>query len=882
MPSRKGALLPEPRDAVHGRRELAGSGFPRLVAAPTLRNPMRPVRSSSFASLLLLALSACAAGRGDLTAAPQAAPALEVGREGWRDREFDTQHIDFDLAFDLEKQTIAGTVTHRVVMLRDGLGHVELDSEDLKILDATVAGQKVSTEQKGARLRIALPTPTKAGQELSFAVRYEGSPTIGLHWGAPEPGYESRPRQVYSQGQSENNHFWIPMHDYPNDRATWSCTLHAAKGLTAVSNGRFVGVSDDPNGATRAWKYAMEQPNCTYLISVAVGPFERFADTWRGRPVEYFVHPGVGEEKARRSFGRTPEMLEFFSNWIGVEYAWPKYAQTVVYDFVVGGMENVSATTQTSGTLHDARSHLERDSEGLVSHELAHQWWGDLLTDNGWRHLWLNEGFATYFTALWNEHSKGMDDYRLTMRGQQQSFLGADSEETPRALVATPATRRDGRANAHVYTKGSSVLHMLRFLLGDEAFRRSIGEYCRRHALGLVETRDLERAVADVTGLGLEWFWQQWAYMEGAPKLEVEHRYDESARKLFLTVRQKQKVTSTVPLFRMPVDIALGQASGKVKVERIVFSKDEETFEIAVDARPTFVRFDEGSWIPIRLTHRRSVAELCAQAASDPDVVGRKEACERLGEALGSNDDLAIVGALATVLRSRDHRDVRVAAAAVLRVSGAPQARAALLAALGDESAAVRRTAADSLATMGRDGATTEALTKMLRGDAAYGPRASAIRALSATLGAEAWPLAEEALRIESENDTIARAALESMRKVDGLRALPVLMTFTKQGVPYELRETALNQCTSVVKDATLGPRVAPEQRAAVTEALMSAARSNSWRFRLSAIRNLGSFDDAASEKLLQSIQASSRDRRDRDAAKGALDARAKRAAGAQ
>ncbi|HKE02399.1 MAG TPA: M1 family aminopeptidase, partial [Planctomycetota bacterium] len=678
----------------------------------------------------------------------------------------------------------------------------------------------------------------------------------------------------YSQGEDEDNHHWLPLHDFPNDRATWSCTLHVPKDLVAVSNGKLLGVADDPGGATRAFRFAMEQPNVTYLISVAIGPWERFADEWHGVPVEYFVERGTGEARARRSFGKTPEMIDFFSTWIGVPYAWPKYAQTTVQEFVVGGMENVSATTQTDLTLHDERTHLERDSDGLVSHELAHQWWGDLLTCDGWRHLWLNEGFATYFTALWLEHEKGLDDYRLSMDGNHRGFLASDPIDAPLPLVTTPYVRRGEGASHHVYTKGASVLHLLRFVLGDDDFRRAISTFAQRHAGQLVETRDLERAVADATGRGLEWFWTEWVYLSGAPSFEVASRYDEEKRAAVVTVKQTQAPSATVPVFRTPVDLLFGFADGSKEVRRIWIEKADQSFELPFASRPTFLRFDEGSWIPCRLKHERTVDELAAQATADPDVVGRREAAERLGE----KDDPKAVAALAALLASRDHREVRVAAAGALRKRKGDASKSALLAALNDGDAVVRRAAADSLAVFEKDADVRTALERTIAGDVAYGPRASAVRSLGAVAGADAWDAVTAACDATSERDSIRIAALETLRKIDGRRAMPALLAAAKAGVPYDARGAALAQLASIAGDEKLGKELRPEDRAAMREAFVAASTSNSWRLRVPAIRHLGALDDAEVAPVLDAIAKSSHDRRDVGAAEASARARKERA----
>lgn len=856
--------------------------------------PIRRVAHSAYASrmrsgfphavALLLALVPILPQAAHSQAASDSRPAalLDSGPAAWADHPFDLIHVEGDLTFDFDRRQVSGRVTNVLELLISNPTEVPLDAEGLRISGVSVDGHEVAFRQEGRKLLVSLGAPAPRGKRIAVTLAYECNPVKGLHWGGPEPGYEWKWLQCYSQGQAEDNHHWIPTHDYPNDRATWTFTYRVPEDLTAVGNGTLVSVKNDSGTRSRAFTYAMDRPNCTYLISVAIGPWERYADDWRGIPVEYFVGPGQGEERARRSFGRTPEMMEFFSEWIGVPYPWVKYSQTTVMEFVAGGMENVSATTQSDTTLHDERSRLERDSEGLVSHELAHQWWGDLLTCNGWRHLWLNEGFATYFTALWFEHSRGLDDYRLTMDNQRRAFLRADPVDAPRALVTDPHNRRGDSANAHVYTKGSSVLHMLRFVLGDENFRSAISLYARRHAGGLVETRDLERAVADATGLGLEWFWHEWTRLQGAPSFEVSHAYDTESKRCIIHLTQTQAVGPLVPLFKMPVDILLGFEGGATAVERFWIEGREHRFEVPAAQRPLFVRFDEGSWIAARVRHARTAGELGAQARLDPDAAGRREACDRLAERLaavrGSAEAKSIIESLDAVLHASDeHRDVRAAAAAALKHSDDPSATASLTKALRAAPAAVRRAAAESLGSRPASDALLTELWGLVKGDPAYGVRAAAVRTIGELAGPKAWEEIVAASAQASERDVVAIAALETLRAIDAGRSVPILLDAAASGRPYESRERSLTLLSALAQDAKASGTLTGDALRAASEVFRSAARSNHWRLRIAAIRALGQTNDEEGEALLQSIAAGSRDSRDVSAARAALDARSER-----
>ncbi|MBI3819380.1 MAG: HEAT repeat domain-containing protein [Planctomycetes bacterium] len=835
---------------------------------------MKPAHRNAFVLFIPFLFVAFARAQTPASA-PATLPAIDSGAAAWVDRVYDLKHLDFDLWFDLEKRTVRGTVAQTLAPICNGVKELPFDAEEMRILRATVDGGEVSLRTTDKKVYLQLREPAKAGADLKVTLQYEAWPTTGLHWGAPEPGYESKWYQCYSQGEGEDNHHWIPLHDYPNDRATWDCTLHVANGYVAVANGAASPPVDDPGGKTRAFHYSLEQPNVTYLISVAIGPWERFEDRWNDVAVEYYVARGVGEERARRSFGKTPAMIDFFSSWTGVPYPYVKYSQTAVEEFVVGGMENVSATTQTDTTLHDARSHLERDSDGLVAHELVHQWWGDLLTCNGWRHLWLNEGFATYFTALWFEHEKGLDGYRLYMDGQRSGFLAADPVDAPRPMVTSPWARRGDGANAHVYTKGSSVLHMLRFVVGDELFQKSLSAYAKKHALQLVETRDLERVVADVTGRGLEWFWQEWVYMQGAPALEISQSYDSEKKMSEIVVKQTQKISATTPIFKMPVDVLLGYADGRTDLRRVWIDAAENKFNFSVPERPAFINFDEGSWLTARVTFEKPVAELAAQAELDPDVVARRRACQQIGTKLASADEATAplaVAALVKKLKSKDHYEVAAAAAAALKNKDSKESREALTAALKATEPSVRRSAADSLGGIVKDKDITicEELKRVAVSDRAYGVQSAATRALTTILGAESFDFAKEMTQFASERDAVRIAALDCLQQLDPARALPALLEAAKAGNSYELRSSVLSTLSSLQRDEKRGAKLTAADRESILAATREAAKSNYYRLRTSAIAWLGRFDVSSTGADLDRIIKEARDARDKRAAEGA------------
>ncbi|MBL8766349.1 MAG: hypothetical protein JNL94_03235 [Planctomycetes bacterium] len=795
-----------------------------------------------------------------------AAPDPDYGDAAERERHFDLRHVRIDVKLDLERETVSGAVTHTIEPLALGLTEIALDAPGLSIRATTVNGANAKFSIDGPQLRIALDRRYAAGETLDVRVDYEGSPTVGLYWVRPEEGYPDKPWQAWTQGQDEDNRYWVPLYDFPNDRTTWETLLTVKQPLSAVSNGVLVGVTDAGDG-WRTFHHRMEQPNSTYLIAFAVGAWERYADTWREKPVEYFVAPGVGEETARRSFGVTPQILEFFSNYTGVEYPWPKYAQVAVAQFVVGGMENVSCTLQTDRTLHDATAALERSSQGLVAHEAAHQWFGDLVTCRTWKDLWLNEGFATYFDALFTEFKDGADEFRCEMRDNQRGFMAADPDDAPRPMVSDFYSRGVGGVSNHVYTKGASVLHMLRFVLGDDAFRASIRVYLERHRMGLVETRDLQTAIADVTGRNLEWFFEQWVMLAGQPAFDVRFAYDDAAKQGTLTVKQTQKTGGLVPVFRTPVDVEF-RVDGASDVRRILIETAEQTFTFALQARPQWVRFDKGGWILKTLTFERSLDEWMAIAEHDDDVIGRLEAVDALANAA----DARAVDCLARVLTSNVHRRVKQAIADVLRDHPIAPVKGALLAALADPDARVRADVVDALRAFDGDADVHAALKQVLAADPAYGPRANALGALVATKASDVATSCEQALATKSHEDRLARSALSALVAIDPARAVPHVLDAATYGRSVDLRHAALDQFDAIADALDAATR---------TRAIEIATKglADHWaRTRRAAVNALVALTATEAIPALESLAAREKTPRSRDAAKNAIERIRKRA----
>ncbi|MGC2720499.1 MAG: M1 family metallopeptidase, partial [Candidatus Acidiferrales bacterium] len=470
-----------------------------------------------------------------------------------RSRDYDLQHVKTHLWFDFDHKAFHGEVTHSVAMLRDNVSEIQFDSVDLKIDAVTLDGKNAKYTVTPTDVVVALSGASKKGDKHEIFIRYEGSPKKGLYFVGPDKNYPSRPKEVWTQGESEDTRYYIPIYDYPNDRTTSEMIMTVPASWITVSNGDLVGTKDESDG-TKTWTWKQDQTLSTYLITAVAGEFVEKKETWRGIPVRYVVPQGQ-ENTIDATFARTKGMLDLFSDKLDVKYPWAQYAQTSVNDFVEGGMENTSATTLTTrGLVNPALAGEDsRGSDDLDSHELAHQWFGDLVTCKDWSNIWLNEGFATYFEHYWAEQHYGADEAAYEFWRDQNGWF-----RQKRNYAHPIVERKTGDAiefSGNEYTKGGWVLKMLRTKLGDDYFFNGLHHYLEVNRGQNVVTADLQKAIEQQTNINVDQFFHQWIWRAGAPRYEVSYLYDPTAKQLKLDVKQTQKVEGMVGLFDMPVEV---------------------------------------------------------------------------------------------------------------------------------------------------------------------------------------------------------------------------------------------------------------------------------------------------------------------------------------
>jgi aminopeptidase N len=702
------------------------------------------------------------------------------------DRVVDFQHIALALEIDPAKRTVSGTATLRAQVIAPGTKVLELDAVELQIERVTIGGKPAAFRHDGAKLRVELPVAQQALAEIVLAVDYKGAPRRGLYFVGPDEGYPDKPMQVWTQGQDEDSRYWFPCFDAPHEKATSEITVTIPSTLFALSNG--VLVSDKTNGGKRTLHWKLDVPHSCYLVTLAIGDFATLETKWGDVPVVYYVQRGL-EEAAERTLQRTPQMLDLFSQRFGVPYPYPRYSQVFVADFIFGGMENTSATTLTDTVLLDERAALDYDVDSLVAHELAHQWFGDLVTCRDWGEGWLNEGFATYSEYIWREQHEGRDAADLELEDWAEEYFGEDSNRYRRTIATKLYDEPIDIFDRHLYDKGGRVLHMLRNFLGDELFWKTLAHYLTKHRHGVVESRDLARAVEDATGKVVDWFFSQWV-IDGAghPELDVRIAWDADAKVAHVHVAQTQKVDATTPLFRLPTKIRFRVGNTDVDVPLEIVDEKHD-FQLRLEAEPTQAIFDPGRVLLAARKIDKPEPMWAAELAAATLGVDRAAAAQALGKRGGAEAENALGNALA----KDPFWAVRGAAAQALGGMRTPSSRDRLIKQVKAEvNPRTRRAIARALGEFVQDPAAGTALAQIVqKGDPSYFVEAEACFALGKTRTPRAGELLRVAATRESFTDVIRQHAYRGLAEARDDSALGLLVEGLRWGHPTQGRRAA-------------------------------------------------------------------------------------------
>ena len=794
------------------------------------------------------------------------------------DRPGQVEHIFLDLTLDIPNQSYEGTCSIQIKPVRSGIDRFTFDAVNLIINSVTVAGAPQHFDYDGEQLQVQLTEPTEAGEIVTVAIAYRvKKPQRGLYFIAPDKHYPNKPVQVWTQGEDEDSRFWFPCFDYPGQLATSEIRVRVPKNLIAISNGELVKTQEGKDFKIFHWHQKQVHP--TYLMTLAVGDFAELRDEWNGKPVTYYVEKGK-EAEARISMGKTPRMIEFFSEKYGYAYPFPKYAQVCVDDFIFGGMENTSTTLLTDRCLIDERAAIDnRNTESLVAHELAHQWFGDLVVIKHWSHAWLKEGMASYSEVMWTDHEYGADDAAYYLLNEARNYLDEDASRYRRPIVTHVYREAIELYDRHLYEKGACVYHMIRAELGEELFWKAIAQFVNDNAHRTVETIDLLRTIETATGRNLLFLFDQYVFRGGHPDYKVAYSWDGDSNLAKVTVTQTQaKDGNSKDLFDLKIAIAFGYTSENPEPQTpnpVFFSvricDREQSFYFPLEQKPTFISFDAKNPTLKTVVLEYPIPELKAQLQHDPDPVSRIYAAE----ALAKKGGLESVNALAAALQQEFFWGVRVEVVKNLATIKLDQAFAGVLIGLKDVDARVRRATVEALAAV-KTADSYKALKPIVeKGDASYYVEAAAIRALGSIAGANLMEEKEEKIlkllksvlkERQGWNEVVrsgAIAALSQMKTSEA--ALDIILDYTELGTPQALRLTAIRALGAISTGQT---NVNLER---ILNRLKELSRESFFLTQVSVANALGQMETAKAIAILQGLADQTPDGRVRRIAEEAV-----------
>ena len=755
-----------------------------------------------------------------------------------RSRDYDLQHSKIALKFDVEQKKVIGDVTHTLAVLNDGTGKLEFDSVGLTIQSVTVNKTVAKFEITDKKLIVPLASAAKKGDQFEVEIKYEGKTSKGAYFILPDRSYPNQPKQIWTQGESEDTRYYLPTYDYPNDRLTTETILTVPADWVTVANGKLISTKDTGNGM-KTWTWQENLPSSTYLITVVAGEFEELRDAWRGKPVTYYAPKGRGD-RLKINYGRTPQMLELFSKKLGVDYAWEKYAQVMVDDFVAGGMENSSATTNTSSSLvHPLLApEYATGQDPLISHELGHQWFGDLVTCKDWGNIWLNEGFATFMEYLWSQSYFPKDQSEYERWSNIREWFDQGN------LWAKPIVRHDfedsSEFDGNAYGKGGLVLQMLQHQIGEDAFFRGLKHYLQVNRGKNVVTADLAKAIEEETHINVDQFFAQWVYGAGAPKFDLGYHYSDAKHQIVLQVKQTQKIGSRVGLFRIPTTVEITTASG-AKEYPITVSKGEEAFALPADGAPVMVLFDKGGHILKQAEFHKDKKEWLYQLRNAGEFSDRADAVEALTKL---KDDADVDAALGETMRNDKAWGVRATAADALGERKSPAAAKQLLEALNYASEPwVRNRIATALGNFKDNVEVIARLETVAKDDKSFRARAAALQALGKLKAPNALATLNAAVAADSPDDFLRNAALRAMGPLGDDKAVPALEEWAALGKRIETRQAAIYSLARLKKDDKQ-----------ITQQIAGYLTEPHAPLRFSAIIALGERGDATAVPALESL----------------------------
>jgi aminopeptidase N len=743
--------------------------------------------------------------------------ATATGASAQRKHNYDLLDVNWSIAFDEKDSSIAGDVTNTLALTEANAEQVALHAGKLSIKAVTVDGKQTTFTQEGELLLIKLPGEHRRATPIRVRVLYTGKPQAGVYFSAPEQSTRKiNTMTIYTQGEAEDTRYWLPTYDEPDDKATSEGRISVPKGYFALSNGKLVDI--ERRATTDVFHWKMPEAHSTYLISFVAGRYSEGREMWNGLPVNYYVPAGT-EEMGAPAFGGTADMVRFYSELTGVKYPYPKFAQSAVGDFPFGGMENITAVTQTIDALFPPSEIGVADARGLVLHELAHQWFGDLITCRSWAHNWLNEGFATFLPHFYFRYKDGEDAYQLQKAEDIDAAIGS-MKGKPRPMVQpvydVPMDIFDG----HAYPGGSARMFMLQALLGEKVFWKGVHQFLTEFAYNPVTTEDFFEVMSRSSGRDLSEFNKQWFHTAALPTITVSRDGNHV------------KLTQGEPTFSMDVDV-WSWHEGHWNKEVASLNGKEATVSLASVGDPVLVD-PLVNWVAEVTYAKAPTAEEVQVLYAHAPNAAQKGRLARLAQAQGYSS------LLLSMSRTETSKALREFLAELLPTSDP----AYLLELSKDANPHLRQAAIASLKQCKPEASVVNRLREMYENEPSVGLRRAALDALLALTKDDA--LAEKAWNQDAYNDTFRVAALRWWTGSNPDKARELAVKALSDGHTESVRYQALGTLGHV-KDK-------PGEKRALN-ALIAVLSGRGHREKENAIAALQDYGDPAAIPALESFR---------------------------
>jgi aminopeptidase N len=746
--------------------------------------------------------------------------------------------------FDFPQGVVYGDETAIVHPKRSGVRVLPFNTLGIHYQRVTVNGAPVpyTFDAQHQLINVQLPQPASAGARLAVEFTYWAKPQRGVYFMRPDKGYPNLAPEIWSQGENIDNRRWFPTWDEPNEKTPSELIITVPHGWTAVSNGSLK--AHRHTSSEEVWDWNSPHPKSTYLIAFAAGPLAENHTALATLPVDSFVQPRYANLNAL-CFGDTKDIVAYFQQLLNVPFPWEKYDQITAERFTYGGMENASATIQTDRALHPAIENLESPCDGLVAHELAHQWFGDDASLVDWSNTWLNEGYATYFEELWAEKHFGEARFEYERYEAQQAYFH-ETKNYFRPIVDYVYNDPLDLFDASGYPRPGQVLHMMRYMYGDQKFFGALRDYLLAYQYKNADTRQFFNVIDKSLDTDLTWFKNEWFYRAAYPHYYVKQTYDAAHQTLRLEVRQKNHDGKP---FRMPIVIEAYVDGHVTSVQPTIDRNHQIVTMTGITAQPEMVLFDPNNNVLRQLTFRKSVAELAYQAVHAHRVGDREWALEQLGDYAKMKGARARTQAMHAVHQMALFDPFYGVRSDAVGVSAQFEDASTVLAALHDSDKRVRISAQDAAGSLkSADPSVVRALQAMVK-DPDPNVAGNALTALGSLKAPHAYALLVTAVNSPSFHDAIASGALRGLAALGDMRAFDLVKARTAYGTPEYERNAAVVAMAQLAAHAKK-PELALDTLLEIVQndPLISA--------RISATRALGMLGDSAAIPVLERVQS--------------------------